>query len=738
MIAKDTVQQQAYQYWLEGEYVRASDLYQQIIEAEPDITVNYWYLGLALLLQGKEVEAQVTWMLVMGEGEETQVEQWTNELVEVLETEAQRLETATNYSMAWAIRQHLREIQPSNLNNILRIIELSLKQGTLTGNELTELGVLEFLKAEPKVEVDPDLLLEVLNDLWNKAPLILALPEFSEAALPHIRDYETYVNYLMIACIKIAQNLKNPRLAIALTKIGLQVTPDYPELWRHLASYYQNACLFDKGIEAAKHCYSLMTTLTDQVFANYLLLRGLMNAGGYWEESIATCEKQESLILSLVQEENHYEDVITVFRLYSTPYFFPYFQDNLARNRYIQNQLTQYCQTHIERLLPEQANRYRTRNTQKRTQATTRKLRKIGYISHCLLSHSVGWLARWLFEYQDRTKYDIYGYFINYRFHNRDPLQEWFVDHVTYPRKLGTEYQDIAETIYEDDIDILVDLDSLTLDIASGAIALKPAPVQVTWLGWDASGIPTVDYTIADPYVLPENAQAHYHEKIFRLPQTYIAVDGFEVGVPNLRRDHLDIPSDAVIYLSAQRGYKRHLDTTRLQMRILKEVPNSYFLVKGLADEESIKKFFYQVAEEVGVSCDRLRFLPPVSSEAIHRANLGIADIVLDTFPYNGATTTLETLWMGIPLVTRVGDQFASRNSYTMMVNAGISEGIAWTDEEYVEWGVRLGQDSTLRQQISWRLKVSRQTAPLWNSKQFAREMENAYEQMWQNYLDSH
>jgi predicted O-linked N-acetylglucosamine transferase (SPINDLY family) len=97
----------------------------------------------------------------------------------------------------------------------------------------------------------------------------------------------------------------------------------------------------------------------------------------------------------------------------------------------------------------------------------------------------------------------------------------------------------------------------------------------------------------------------------------------------------------------------------------------------------------------------------------------------------------METLWMGVPLVTRVGEQFAARNSYTMMINAGISEGIAWTDEEYIEWGIRLGKDAALRQHISWKLRQSRQTAPLWDGKQFTREMEKAYEQMWRNYVEA-
>jgi predicted O-linked N-acetylglucosamine transferase (SPINDLY family) len=91
---------------------------------------------------------------------------------------------------------------------------------------------------------------------------------------------------------------------------------------------------------------------------------------------------------------------------------------------------------------------------------------------------------------------------------------------------------------------------------------------------------------------------------------------------------------------------------------------------------------------------------------------------------------------VGIPLVTRVGEQFAARNSYTMLMNVGVTEGIAWTDEEYVQWGVRLGKDAALRQQVAWKLRQSRQTSPLWNAQQFTREMEIAYEQMWEKYLE--
>ena len=292
---------------------------------------------------------------------------------------------------------------------------------------------------------------------------------------------------------------------------------------------------------------------------------------------------------------------------------------------------------------------------------------------------------------------------------------------------------EIADRINDDQIDILVELDSLTSFGGCGVVALKPAPIQVHWLGYDASGIPAIDYFIADPYVLPADAQSYYSEKIWRLPHTYIAVDGFEVHTPSFRRDQLDIPSDAVVFLNSQTGLKRQIDCTRLQLQIIQAVPNSYFLIKSFrSSPEFTEEFFRDLAESEGISGDRLRFLPDVPSEFVHRANLALADVVLDTYPYNGATTTLEALWMGLPIVTRVGEQFAARNSYTMMMNVGVTEGLAWTDAEYLDWGIRLGTDRSLRQAIQAKLQRSRHSSPLWNGQAFARSMEQAYKQMWQ------
>lgn len=727
-------QEQAHQYLVQRQYGEAASLYEQAIAAEPDVKSHYWHLGLLLLLQQQEAEAQMTWMLAMAEGEPEQVGLWTVELVKVLQTEAQQREALADYSVAWAIRQHIREISPNDINNLLQIVHLSLKLERFVDDELTEWGVIKLLKAQPIIDLNFQLLLQVLQDVLETAPLQPASLELAEACLPYFPNPQLCLNILLPASMKIGHTLRQPGLAASLLDLYLRLDAENIEHLRHLAAFYQNAGDFSKGIETAKLCYSLSQRLPDKISGIHVVLRGLLGAGGYWEEVLAACQELESLMLSLIEAQPVPLHEALTLRLLNPFFSLPHVKDEPTRIRPILNQVAQLFQTNVQMHAQEQAKRYYQQQLNVQGLAMSARPLKIGYLSHCLRRHSVGWLTRWAFEHHNRERFQIYTYFVNYKLID-DPLQEWYVKQSCKAYKAGLDGIEIAEKIYQDEIDILIDLDSVTLDISCEVMALKPAPVQVTWLGWDASGLPAIDYFIADPYVLPESAQEYYTEKIWRLSQTYIAVDGFEVGVPTIHRVQLDIPSDALVYLSAQRGYKRHPDTTRLQMKILKEVPNSYFLIKGLADEESIKSFFTQIAEEEGVDCDRLRFLPDDPSEAVHRANLGIADVVLDTYPYNGATTTLETLWMGIPLVTRVGQQFAARNSYTMMMNAGVIEGIAWTDEEYVEWGVRLGKDSALRQQICWQLRQSRQTAPLWNAKQFTREMEKAYEQMWQRYV---
>jgi len=730
-------QQQAYQCLIKDDYSQALTLYQQLLEAEPTVTDLYWYLGLAFLLKGDEAAAQATWLLPIIEIKPEEAEKLAAELIRVLQIEAERQESLESFSTAWAIRQYVREFGPRNLNNLLKLVQLAIKLKIFTGDELASLSILELLDPKEAIRFDLDLLLQTLRDILDYAPFSLTSANFAEACLAYAEQLPGLIDVLWFAAHKIGRLERRPEFAIPIAELCLQLNADNRAVLPHLSDFYQMAGEYAKAVKTAKLYLSLSQDLPEKVFANHCLLQALMMTGGCWDEVFSVLWQQKSLMAALVEARPQPLERRIALRLFVMAYPPPHLTDEPKKIKPVLNQIAQFCQSNIEIYAKEQAERYRQPRSDRNKATATSKSLKIGYLSSCLRTHSVGWLARWIFQYHDYDHFEVHAYIISRNSHGYDPLQSWYTQQVPHLYDGKLDGSEIAEQIYQDKINILIDLDSITMDAACEVMALKPAPVQATWLGFDASGISTINYFIADPYVLPESAQDYYIETIWRLPQTYLAVDGFEVGIPTLRRDQLNIPNDAVIYYSVQRGNKLHPDTARLQIKILREVANSYFLIKGRSDQESVRRFFEQISEEEGVESDRLRFLPRDASEAAHRANLGIADVVLDTYPYNGATTTLETLWMGIPLVTRVGQQFAARNSYAFMMNVGVTEGIAWTDEEYVEWGVRLGKDAALRQQVAWKLKASRQTSPLWNAKQFTRDMETAFQQMWQRYVEA-
>ena len=661
----------------------------------------YWYLGLIALLQEQETDAQAIWLLAMAEGEPAEIDEWTIELAEILRREA--LRRWSNLPLVHLLRQHLRELLPSDLDNLLHLLQLTEAEADLS--ELTEAAIALLQTAS---SVEAELLQTTLQHLIVQNAELAA--DLAAASLPAASA--SWIDQILLPQAIVLAASGDLSLADRYARLCLQLDAQHVLTLAHLSRIALAQGRYRDSIELAQRYSKLAPTLAHQLTGNTLLLKGLLSLGSAWTAAAAAQQQQIALLKAYLTDSPTSSDAAIVC---SPLYYAPYLSDSPQQTRSLQNQAAAAYQLMVRSLKPSQVSK-------------GNKLR-IGYLSRCLRQHSVGWLSRWVFQHYDRDRFEVYAYFLQSGALT-EFSQRWFAAPATLSRLLAGDAQSIAAQIQADAIDILVDLDSITVPLTCEVMALKPAPIQVTWLGSDASGLPAIDYFLADPYVLPDDAPAYYCEKIWRLPQTYIAVDGFEIGVPTLRRESLDIPADAIVYFSAQSAYKRHPDTVRAQMQILQRVPNSYFLVKGIGDEQGLRQFFEAMAKAAGVSRNRLRFLPLTPDEVTHRANLAIADVVLDTFPYNGATTTLETLWMGVPLVTQVGQQFAARNSYTMLKNVGIEAGIAWSVEEYVAWGVKFGENAALRQQVSHQLRQSRQTAPLWNAQQFTRQLEQAYLQM--------
>ncbi|AFY60485.1 O-linked N-acetylglucosamine transferase [Synechococcus sp. PCC 6312] len=725
--------------WLDsGHCSQAAAVYECLIAENPDQLTCYQNLGLAYLLQGEDVAAQVAWFTPLDFLPDGEAESYQESLLNRLFEMALHLESQQQDLAAWLVRQYYRQFQPENLINLIALIQLDIKLNKLTAESLLAWDLIPLLQ-EFGGTLKPETLEQFLLALFPCYPVGQSgdkdisqdmITQCIQVGLRFVPDLPA----LILKFSHLAYNhtyLPNYEAAIQLTQRCLVFSPENLTLWRQLADFQTDIGQFAPGLVAAQNYNQYCQTLAEKVFGQRVLMRALMRQGDHGPEVQACFAEQAQLIQQLLTDSPATLTRSQARSLMVALFHWPYVQDQPEQYWAWQKPLAALAQKNL--LGTETGQNLAPYSYHQQPITTALKTRHgdclhIGYLAHTLRQHSVGWLCRWLFRYHNRQKFKIHLYFLA---QGVTPFtQAWFLPHAD-SWWAGNLPEDSVVQIFKDEIDLLIDLDGGTYEDSAEVLAYKPAPIQATWLGWDATGLPAVDYFIADPQVLPPEAEQYYAEKIWRLPEVYLAVDGFEIGVPTLRRADLDIPIDAVIYFTAQNGLKQHPETLKQQCQILAQVPNSYFLIKLRGEKGILRELFESIAQEEGVSLSRLRFVDFDSDELTHRANLQLADIVLDSYPYNGATTTLETLWLEIPLVTQVGQQFAARNSYTFMVNAGITEGIAWSAPEYVAWGIKLGQDDKLRQQVRQKLHQAKQTSPLWDTRTFTRHLEEAYQRMW-------
>jgi predicted O-linked N-acetylglucosamine transferase (SPINDLY family) len=691
---------------------------------------NCWQVSVQNILDGCMEEAQASLLLPFLGVESAEEEEFLqHSLVEYLQAVADRQEIEN----ACKIISFIQDLFPNHLNNLLHLITLSVRAEIFGFEMLVERHLLELLADTEADSIDQIKLYEVVQismQLFNIQHVELLPETFFPDLVTSFIGKTDRKNEAWAMIAQEAFLLGHQRSLQDLTVKILQVCLELCEselrfdVLCQLSIAMATSGQYAQSIQLARELYAESHHQSElhAVIAGHHLLHCLLEAGEWQKVSGIAAQHQQdinNLITMGCQAPNN------LGMLISSGFFLNYVLDQPRVLHDLRNGLGQICSQFAQKkaaaIIPAKSRARASSN---------KKVLNIGYIASTLSEHPVGWLSRWLFAHHNSQDFQIFIYNIGQDDQNGFN-EKFFREKAHWSHYFGVGVAAIVVQIQKDEIDILVDLDSLTFSTTYEVLCCKPAPIQLTWLGWDASGCPEIDYFIADPYVLPEDAEEYYQPNIWRLPHTYLAVDGFEVGIPTKRREDYDIPSDAVVYLCGQKSFKHNPEILHLQMQIIQEVPNSYLLVKLRGDRDSLMSIYQTLANEVGIGMDRLRFIDSDPDEYTHRANLNIADVVLDTFPYSGATTTLETIWAGVPMVTKVGQSFVSRNSYAFLTNAGISEGIAHTDEEYVAWGIKLGTSLELRQQVSGKMIHSRKTAPLWNAKQFTAEMEDAYRGMW-------
>lgn len=370
------------------------------------------------------------------------------------------------------------------------------------------------------------------------------------------------------------------------------------------------------------------------------------------------------------------------------------------------------------------------RNSRKRD----RKLR-VGYVSPDFRAHSVAYFIEPVIRHHDRDQFEVFCYS---NLIQPDQVTERIKAEADAWRDIHLKTaRQVCEQIREDKIDILVDLAGHTGRNRLMVFAHKPAPIQVTYVGYpNTTGLAAMDYRITDACADPPGLTEQYHtETLVRLPHSFLAyappADSPDVAaLPALRKGH-------ITFGSFNNAAKVITSVIALWSKILHAVPDSRLMLKHFAFHSAdARERFQGLFAQNGIAADRIDLLDFVPTVSSHLELYHEIDIALDPFPYNGTTTTCEALWMGVPVVALAGRSHAGRVGVSLLSNAGLADLIADSEEAYVRIAVQLAgapeQLARLRASLRERLKNS----PLTDAAALTRALETEYARMWRKWCD--
>lgn len=355
---------------------------------------------------------------------------------------------------------------------------------------------------------------------------------------------------------------------------------------------------------------------------------------------------------------------------------------------------------------------------------------RVGFVSGDLKSHPVGYFMEGLLTHLDRNRVTPVAFATNdyedgLSLRLKKKFEQWHT-------LVGLSDDQAAALVREQAIDILVDLAGHTAHHRLPVFARKPAPVQVSWLGYFAStGVVGMDYLLADNYSINVEHEDHFTEAIWRLPDTRLCFtpppdDGnLAVTEPPALRNGF------VTFASYQNLAKMNAPTVAMWSRVLQQLPGSrLYLQSTQLSDPSIALAFGQYMGQQGISPDRITMAGAVRREAYLRSYAEV-DIVLDTFPFPGGTTTCEALWMGVPTVTLVGSTLLSRQGGSVLTAAGYQDWIAISKAQYIDKAIRLATDVKHLVLLRKRMRERVLASSLCDAPRFAQEFQRAMEAMW-------
>jgi predicted O-linked N-acetylglucosamine transferase (SPINDLY family) len=354
---------------------------------------------------------------------------------------------------------------------------------------------------------------------------------------------------------------------------------------------------------------------------------------------------------------------------------------------------------------------------------------RIAYVSPDMREHPVGHLMAGVFERHDKTRFETYAisHGIDDGSRLRERMQKCF-DHFFDVRAMSS--RQIAELMRAHEIDIAVDLAGWTSDARIEIFTSRPAPLQVTYLGHPGTlGTGCMDYLIADRHVIPPEHQVFYSEKVAYLPDSYLPTDGsIQIAERTPSRAECGLPETGVVLCSFNHTYKIHPQMFAVWMRVMKRLPGS---VLWLASRNEYSQGNLRAAAlRHGVDPARLVFASRVPRVEDHLSRYRLADVFLDTWPYNAHTTAADALMAGLPVVTVMGGAFPGRVGGSLLHAIGLPELIAESLASYEELVVGLVSDRERLEDVKSRLAQNRATHALFNTDRFCRNLEGVLQDL--------
>ena len=351
---------------------------------------------------------------------------------------------------------------------------------------------------------------------------------------------------------------------------------------------------------------------------------------------------------------------------------------------------------------------------------------KVAYVSADFYNHATAILMAELFEIHNKERFEIYAY--SYGENIEDEWRIRLRNAFEHFHEVSTwDDKSIAEHIQAQNISIVIDLKGYTTHSRTGIFSYRPAPTQINYIGFPGTmGASFIDYIIADNTLIPPHLERFYSEKIIRLPHTYQPNDRHRIigdTVPS--RAEVGLPESGFVYCCFNNPYKVMPETFSVWMRILQAVPDSVLWL--LKDEPETEANLKRQASIAGVDASRLIFAERRSIPE-HLARHMLADLFLDTLPYNAHTTTSDALWTGLPVLTCMGQSFASRVAASLLNACGLTELITESRADYEKLAIELACHPTKLATIRTKLIANRDKHPLFDTVRYAKNLETAFE----------